>query len=206
MTTDPAWWTAPPPRSGPLVHLEPLTADHAEGWFAAAQATGPEAWAWLSRPFPRTLGDARADIGAALAAQEAGTRLPLAQLDAVSGAFLGTTSYYAPDPTVRSVAVGFTWLTGSVQGRGHNADSKRQMLEHAFTGMGAEVVIWHTDALNTRSRAAIQNLGARHDGVLRHHKRRPDGSVRDTACFSMLVDEWPAARTRIEERVRSATG
>lgn len=80
------------------------------------------------------------------------------------------------------------------------------MLEHAFTGMGAEVVIWHTDALNTRSRAAIQNLGARHDGVLRHHKRRPDGSVRDTACFSMLVDEWPAARTRIEERVRSATG
>lgn len=186
------------------MHLESLRAEHAEGWFAAAQVTGPEAWAWLSRPFPQTLEDARADVADALAARDAGARLPLAQLDAVTGEFLGTTSYYAPDAAVRSVAVGFTWLAGSRHGRGHNADSKLQMLGHAFEGLGAEVVVWHADARNTRSRAAIERLGARHDGVLRHHRRRPDGTVRDTACYSMLATEWPAARERLAARVRAA--
>ena len=70
--------------------------------------------------------------------------------------------------------------------------------------LGTEVVVWHTDALNAHSRAAIEKLGAHHDGVLRHHKRRPDGTVRDTACFSLLADEWPAARERLEGRVTTA--
>ena len=135
---------------------------------------------------------------------ERGARLPLAQLDAVDGTFVGTTSYYAPDADVRSVAIGYTWLAGWVQGRGHNADSKLQLLAHAFERLGAEVVVWHTDALNAHSRAAIEKLGAHHDGVLRHHKRRPDGTVRDTACFSLLADEWPAARERLEGRVTTA--
>lgn len=204
MTSPARWWTAPPSDAGRLVRLEPLTLAHVDGWFTAAQETGPASWRWLSRPFPRTLDHARADVEAALTAADAGTRLPLAQLDAVTGTFVGTTSYYAPDEDVHSVAIGFTWLAGAVQGRGHNADSKLQMLGHAFEGMGAEVVVWHTDALNERSRAAIQRLGARHDGVLRHHKRRPDGSVRDTACFSMLAAEWPAAREHLEARGRAA--
>ncbi|OFS14658.1 GNAT family N-acetyltransferase [Kytococcus sp. HMSC28H12] len=206
MTSDAAWWTPPPPDAGRLVRLVPLTAEHAPGWLEAARATGPEAWRWLSRPFPRTLEEARADVADALAAREASTRIPLAQTDTATGAFLGTTSFYAPDPSVRSVAVGFTWLRGDLHGRGHNADSKLQMLRHAFERMGAEVVVWHTDALNARSRAAIEKLGARHDGVLRHHKRRPDGTVRDTACFSLLAHEWPAARDRLEARVREAVG
>ena len=204
MTTDAHWLTPPPADAGRLVRLVPLAPDHAEGWFSAAQATGPEAWRWLSRPFPRTLTDARADIEAALSEQEQGARLPLAQLDAVDGTFVGTTSYYAPDADVRSVAIGYTWLAGWVQGRGHNADSKLQLLAHAFERLGAEVVVWHTDALNAHSRAAIEKLGAHHDGVLRHHKRRPDGTVRDTACFSLLADEWPAARERLEGRVTTA--
>lgn len=198
------WMTPPDADAGHLVRLEPLTPEHAPEWFTAAQATGPESWRWLSTVFPRSVADARADIAAALEARDAGERLPLAQRDAATGAFLGTTSFYAPDETVRSVAIGYTWLAASVQGKGHNADSKRQLLHHAFEGMGAEAVVWHTDALNARSRAAIERLGARHDGVLRHHKRRPDGTVRDTACFSMLAGEWPAARERLESRIEAA--
>ncbi|WP_374928754.1 GNAT family N-acetyltransferase [Kytococcus sedentarius] len=199
-----AWLSPPPSDAGRLVRLEPLTIEHAQGWFAAARETGPEAWRWLSRPFPHTLADARGDVEDALAAAASGVRLPLAQIDAVSGQFVGTTSYYAPDEQVRSVAIGYTWLAARTHGRGHNADSKLQMLTHAFEGLGAEVVVWHTDALNAQSRAAIEKLGARHDGVLRHHKRRPDGSVRDTACFSLLASEWPAARERLKGRVSAA--
>jgi RimJ/RimL family protein N-acetyltransferase len=193
---EPDQWWALPSMPGPLVRLEPLSLDHAEGYAAALgdPAVADEVFRWLAIAPPRTVEQARDQIGAALAQRQQRIRLPFAQLDATSGQVIGTTSYYEIDPATRSLAIGHTWLGRDWQRTGHNTDSKLLMLTRAFEQLGAVRVVWHTDINNERSRAAIGRLGARQEGVLRKQKLRRDGSWRDTVLFSMLDDEWPKAR------------
>lgn len=193
---DPAqWWTAPS-TLGPLVRLEPLGLEHAAGYFAAAgePAVADRVFRWLGAAPPRTVDAAREQIAQALLAREQRVRLPFAQLDAATGAVIGTTSFYEIDPANRSLAIGHTWLGAPWQRTGHNTDSKLQLLTRAFEQLGAVRVVWHTDILNARSRAAIARLGASQEGIVRKHRLRRDGTWRDTVQFSMLDDEWPAAR------------
>jgi RimJ/RimL family protein N-acetyltransferase len=194
-------WFAQPIVAGARVRLVPLSIEHAEEFLAALWSDdgGADVYRWLGAPPPRTPADAREVIYAALAARSAGLRLPYAQLDAVTGRLIGTTSYYEIDPAARCLGIGHTWLGRPWWRTGHNTESKLLMLTHAFDTLGAARVVWHTDVLNERSRAAIQRLGATSEGVLRKHRIRADGSWRDTAQFSMIDDDWPTARDRLRE-------
>ena len=124
-------------------------------------------------------------------------QLPFAQRLAGSGELVGTTSCYEVDPQRRSLAIGHTWLARRHWRTGLNTESKRLLLGHAFDTLGAERVVWHTDIRNTRSQTAIERLGASREGVLRHHRRRPDGSWRDTVQHALVATDWPAVRERL---------
>jgi RimJ/RimL family protein N-acetyltransferase len=201
-------WYALPVLVGSKVRLEPLALEHAAGYLAAA-GTGEHAeeiFRWLTPPNgtliePATIDDARGHILAALAARARGQRLPYAQLDAATGAFIGTTSFYEIDPVSRSIAIGHTWLSRSCWGAGHNIESKLLLLTFAFESLDAVRVVWHTDIKNERSQAAIERLGARREGVMRKHRLRRDGSWRDTVQYAMTDDDWASARAALEARL-----
>jgi N-acetyltransferase len=197
-----------PVLAGRLVRLEPLAAEHAEGYLAAA-GTGADAqdvFRWVGTPgstsgAPRTVEDARLDVLAGLAARARGERFPYAQFDAGTGEFAGSTSYYDIVPAVRTIAIGHTWLGTRWWRTGINTESKLLLLGHAFDTLGAARVVWHTDIHNERSQAAIARLGATREGELRKHRIRRDGSWRTTVQYSMTDDDWPAARTRLSGRL-----
>lgn len=191
---------APPvPLQGWGLRLEPLSLAHTAGLQAAA-ADG-ELWqlrvTWVPRPEETT-----AYIQLALDMQAQGTRCPYAVLDAASGRVLGTSSYHDIVPAVQRLEIGYTWYAASVQRSHVNTAAKLLLMQHAFGPLGCAVVGWRTDILNTRSQQAIARLGAQRDGVLRHHALRRDGSVRDTVMYSMLAAEWPAAHTRLLEKMK----
>jgi RimJ/RimL family protein N-acetyltransferase len=204
VTADPNSWYALPRLAGDLVVLEPLTVEHAGGYLAAAGAGGDadEVFRWLtSLAPPRDLGEATDQVTAALAARARGERLPYAQLDARTGDFIGTTSYYEISPSARAIAIGHTWLGRRWWRTGHNTESKLLLLTHAFDTLGAARVVWHTDVLNTRSRAAIERLGATKEGEFRKHRIRLDGSWRDSVQYAMTDDDWPSVRTALTDRL-----
>jgi RimJ/RimL family protein N-acetyltransferase len=120
----------------------------------------------------------------------------------VAGTAVGSTSYLDVDLTVGGLEIGWTWYRRDLWAGDVNPTCKLLLLGHAFDDLGAERVTFKTDALNARSQAAIRRLGCAYDGTLRHHRLRADGSVRDTAYFSLLAAEWPAARDRLEARLQ----
>jgi RimJ/RimL family protein N-acetyltransferase len=203
-----------PVLAGELIRLEPMAIEHAEGYLAAAGAEDDarEVFRWVSTPgskatgAPRTLDDARADVAWALAARAAGQRFAYSQFDAVTGEFAGSSSYYDIDPSLRTIAIGHTWLGRRWWRTGHNTESKLLMLSHAFDTLGAARVVWHTDIHNERSQAAIARLGATREGELRKHRIRRDGSWRTTVQYSMTDDDWPAAREFLAGRLVTAPG
>jgi RimJ/RimL family protein N-acetyltransferase len=205
--TSPADWYALPVLAGRLIRLEPLAAEHAAGYLAAAGsgADAEEVFRWMSPAAPRTIDDARAHIAAALESQARGERFAYAQVDAATGEFAGTSSYYDIVPAARTIAIGHTWLGKRWWRIGHNTESKLLMLTHAFDTLGAARVVWHTDIYNERSQAAIARLGATREGELRKHRLRRDGSWRTTVQYSMTDDDWPGARSFLTEQLnRSA--
>jgi RimJ/RimL family protein N-acetyltransferase len=196
---NPDRWYGLPVLTGALVRLEPLTVEHAEGLHAAlwTDDAAHEVFQWLGAPPPGSIEAARETVYAALAHRARGLRLPYAQLAAGTGTVIGTTSYYEVNPQLRTLAIGHTWLGRRWWRTGHNTESKLLMLTHAFDTLGAARVVWHTDMLNSRSRAAIERLGARFEGELRKHRIRANGTWRDTAQFAMTDEDWPAAREKL---------
>ncbi|MCP2257997.1 Protein N-acetyltransferase, RimJ/RimL family [Streptoalloteichus tenebrarius] len=197
-----AWWEQPV-LTGRHVRLEPLTADHAPGLHAAG--ADPGIWTWLSAPQPADLAATRERVADELAAAARRERLPWVQVDLATGAVAGTTSYYAIDPVHRALTIGFTWLGRPWHRTGINTEAKLLLLSRAFEQLGALRVGWQTDIRNERSQRAIERLGARREGVLRKHRIRPDGTVRDTVQYSMTDDEWPEARARLLDRLANPT-
>lgn len=194
---------APVTLRGKYVTLEPLSVDHHDDLVAAA--SDGELWNLWYTSVPRPE-DMRAEIEHRLAAQKAGTELSFTvrQNDPSSGEpsrVIGLTSYYAIDLQVPRLAIGATWNALSAQGTGTNPDSKRLLLEYAFETLGCEAVEFHTHWMNMQSREAIARLGAKQDGVLRAHRRMPDGSLRDTVVFSILAAEWPQVRSGLDFRL-----
>lgn len=199
-------WYALPELSGSLVRLEPLAIEHAPGYLAAAGrgSDADETFRWMQPPPPASRPEAEQQILAALAARARGERLAYAQLDARTGEFIGTSSYYEINPALRGIGIGHTWLGKRWWRTGHNTESKLLMLTHVFGTLGAARVVWHTDINNVRSQEAIARLGATCEGELRKHRIRRDGSWRTTVQYSMTDDDWPAARDRLTARL--ATG
>jgi RimJ/RimL family protein N-acetyltransferase len=196
-------WYALPVLPGRLIRLEPLALEHAPGYLAAAGsgAEAEEVFRWMFPGPPQTADDAQEQILAALGARARGERLAYAQLDAVTGEFAGTSSYYEVNPAARAIGIGHTWLGRRWWRSGHNTESKLLMLSHAFDTLGAARVVWHTDINNVRSQDAIARLGATREGELRKHRIRRDGSWRTSVQYSMTDDDWPAARTRLTDRL-----
>jgi nitroimidazol reductase NimA-like FMN-containing flavoprotein (pyridoxamine 5'-phosphate oxidase superfamily)/RimJ/RimL family protein N-acetyltransferase len=199
-------WLEPVPLTGRHVRLEPLGPEHVDGLLAAG--ADPEVWRWLSHPQPRTRAAMAQLVSDALHAQSRGERVVWVQRDAATGAVAGTTSYYDVFPAPRrQLAIGHTWLGRPWWRTPLNTEAKLLLLERAFDTLGALRVTWHTDLRNERSQAAIARLGAVREGVLRHDRVRPDGTLRDTVVFGMTADEWPAAAARLRARPgRHATG
>jgi RimJ/RimL family protein N-acetyltransferase len=137
----------------------------------------------------------------ALVAAEAGTEIPFATVSQATGEPIGSTRYLALRPEHRSLEIGWTWLHPSAWGTGANAEAKLLQLRHAFEELGCRRVEFKTDALNERARAALEAIGAAFEGVHRKHMLVRDGENRDSAWYAIVDDDWPAARTRLEQRL-----
>lgn len=190
------------PRSvrldGAHVHLEPLSVDHLPELFAAAGGDD-RVWQWLPADTPRTEQDL-ADIAAPLIAeQEAGQCVAFAVIPVATGQAAGWTTMHDALAEHRAVEIGWTWYARSIWRTAINTECKLLLLAYAFESLGMERVQFKTDHLNTRSQAAIERIGGIREGVLRHHRLRPDGTWRDTVYYSILAAEWPAARKRLTD-------
>jgi RimJ/RimL family protein N-acetyltransferase len=195
-----------PVLEGALVRLEPLEHRHtAELAVAAEEDRGTYAYTWVPRA-----DEVGSYVDQQLARAATGRLAPYVQVSVATGRAVGATSYWEPrswltDDRLDAVEVGFTWLARSAQGTGINAEAKLLLFRHAFEEWGVSRVDLKTDARNERSRAAIQSVGARFEGVLRNWSRSwapgEDGCLRDSAIFSITAAEWPERRARLEERV-----
>ena len=180
--------------SGPHARLEPLSPSHAEGLREAAR--DGELWQlWYTAvPTPQGM---EAEITRRLGLRAAGSMLPFTVFDA-AGRIVGMTTYMNIDAVNRRVEIGSTWTAASAQRSGLNTQCKRLLLGHAFETLDCLAVEFRTHRLNTQSRRAIERLGAQLDGILRAHQRMANGSVRDTAVYSITAPEWPAVRAHLD--------
>ena len=185
------------------IRLEPLTTNHHDE-LAAATADGNlwELW-FTSVPAP---GNTQAYIADALKGQQDGHMLPWAVRDLATGTIVGTTRYHDIVASIDRVEIGYTWYAQSRQRSNVNTTCKLLLLEHAFDTLHCKVVGLRTDNFNFRSQRAIEGLGAKKDGVLRHHATRKDGTVRDSVMYSILAAEWPDVRRHLELRLARHSG
>ena len=191
---------APKPAvlEGRGIRLEPLSHDHRDG-LAAAAADG-ELWNLWFTSVPKP--DATQKyIDDALKGQEAGQMLPWAVRDLQTNTIVGTTRYHDIVAAIDRVEIGYTWYATRCQRTNVNTTCKLLLLEHAFDQLGCAVVGLRTDNFNFRSQKAIEGIGAKKDGVLRHHQARADGTVRDTVLYSILKSEWRDVRRHLELRL-----
>ena len=194
---------APVTLADERVRLEPLGLQHVDGLKRAA-ADG-ELWTIRVTSVPDP-DDTRGYVERALRAFAEGHRLAFAVLDAGSGEVIGSSSYHDIVPAVDRLEIGYTWYARSRQRTHVNASAKLLLMRHAFETLGARLVGWRTDNFNFASQRAIERLGARKDGVLRHHAVRRDGTIRDTVMYSMTVGEWPEARAELQARLARPRG
>ena len=188
-------WTRPPCLQGIHVALEPLQPEHADGLRdAAADGRLWELW-YTNVPMPE---EVDAYVDAALAMQANGAALAFVVRDA-QGRIVGTTRYYDLLPATPRLQIGYTWYARSVQRTGLNTEAKLLLLEHAFEALGCACVGLQTSTHNAASRVAIVRLGARQEGILRHHLRHRDGSLRDTVNFSIIDGEWPLVKAKLRQ-------
>ena len=177
------------------IRLEPLQLEHVDALKAAA-ADG-ELWRLRVTSVPDP-DDTRGYVERALAMRDQGSRLPFVVVDLENeGRIIGSTSYHDIVPAIDRLEIGWTWYARSTQRSHVNTCAKLLLLVHAFETLGAKLVGWRTDNYNFASQQAIERLGARKDGVLRHHALRRDGTVRDTVMYSLLVGEWPEVKAQL---------
>jgi N-acetyltransferase len=179
-----------------FVRLEPLSADHV-GDLAAAAGGLEHTW-YTSVP---TAEGMAADVAQRLRWRDDGAMNPFAVRRLSTGHVVGATSFCNIDQPNRHVEVGHTWIARAAQGGEVNPAAKLLLLGHAFDACDAIAVELRTHWHNRQSRAAIERLGAKLDGVLRNHRIMPDGTLRDTVAYSILPHEWPAVRRGLEVRL-----
>jgi len=180
------------------IRLEPLSMEHHDDLVAAASDGNLwELW-FTAVPTPQ---ETRAYIENALAGQQAGHMLPWAVRDLASGTIVGSTRYHDIVVPIDRVEIGYTFYGRSRQRSYVNTSCKLLLLRHAFDTLACRVVGLRTDNFNFASQRAIEGLGAKRDGVIRHHQARRDGTVRDSFMYSILASEWPDVRRHLELRL-----
>lgn len=186
-------WNTPPLLEGEYVRLEPLSTEHADGLRAATE--DGQLWELMSTNVP-TPDEVDGWIASALEMQSAGRAMAFAVRDA-GGRVVGSTRYYDLLPDTPRLKIGYTWYARSVQRSGLNSDAKLLLLGYAFEVLGCASVGLQTSTLNHASRAAIARLGASLEGITRKHLRHRDGSLRDTANYSIIDSEWPTVKAAL---------
>ena len=187
-------WPAPVTLAGPHARLEPLSAAHHDGLCEATR--DGELWRLWYTAVPSPDGMA-AEIVRRLGLQAMGSMLPFTVFDA-AGRVVGMTTYMNIDAKNRRVEIGSTWTARSAQRGPLNTQCKRLLLGHAFEALDCIAVELRTHRLNMQSRRAIERLGAQLDGILRAHALAADGTLRDTAVYSITAAEWPAVRSHLD--------
>jgi N-acetyltransferase len=193
------------------VRLEPLQAEHAEALIAAS-AGNPELYRWS--PVPQTKADAASYIATALAMRDADTGVPFAVVRRADDTVIGSTRFFNierwPWPaghaehkraTPDGCEIGYTWYSPSSVRTAVNTECKLLMLTHAFETWRVHRVCLHTDVRNARSRAAMERIGCKFEGILRAHRMAADLIPRDSARYSMIAAEWPAVKQRLIDRL-----
>jgi RimJ/RimL family protein N-acetyltransferase len=194
---------APVTLEGYGMRLEPLSPDHGEA-LQAAVSDGRLWELWFTRvPEPQAVAGYIAD---ALAGQKAGHMLPWAVRELGTGTVIGSTRYHDIIPEIDRVEIGYTFYAKQWQRTHVNTVCKLLLFEHAFDALVCRVVGLRTDNFNFTSQRAIERLGAKKDGVIRHYGARRDGSVRDTVIYSVLAQEWPDVRRHLELKLTRAAG
>lgn len=183
---------------GRHVRLVPLAPEHVPALWDAGR--DPDLWR-LTMSQIGSEDDMRRYVDAALRAQSAGTALPFATTEASTGRVIGSTRFGSVEPAHRRVEIGWTWIAAPWQRSAINTEAKYLMMRHAFETWGCVRVELKTDVLNERSRRAILRIGAREEGILRKHQVTESGRIRDTVYFSVVDDEWPSVRARLEARM-----
>ncbi|MCA3240328.1 MAG: GNAT family N-acetyltransferase [Rubrivivax sp.] len=187
-------WPEPVTLTGPHATLVPLAVEHHDALVAATR--DGELWRLWYTAVPSPEGMA-AEIERRLALAASGSMRPFTVLDA-TGTVVGMTTYMHIDARHRRVEIGSTWTARRAQRTALNTQCKRLLLGHAFEQLGCIAVEFRTHRLNTQSRRAIERLGAQLDGILRAHQIASDGTVRDTAVYSITAAEWPAVRSHLD--------
>ena len=194
---------------GKHIRLEPLEQRHVDG-LVAASSEDPDLYRWS--PVPQGKGEATSYVETALSWQDAGTAVPFAILRADNGTVIGSTRFWnierwawpanhpshgrgVPD----ACEIGYTWFAKSAIRTGANTEAKRLMLDHAFEGWRVLRVCFHTDSRNLRSRAALERIGGRFEGILRAHRMAADFIPRDSVRYSIIAAEWPALKQRLRQ-------
>lgn len=199
---------------GRHIRLEPLEPRHGEG-LVSASAVDPSLYRWS--PVPQGKDQVGRYIETALAWQEAGTALPFATVRRKDGVVVGSTRFwnlehwawppghdFAGRATPDACEIGYTWLTAPAIRTAANTEAKLLMLTHAFEVWHVLRVSFHTDARNERSRAALERIGGRFEGILRAHRLAADFTPRDSVRYSILAGEWREVKRRLEERLEQA--
>ncbi|MGQ0551522.1 MAG: GNAT family N-acetyltransferase [Armatimonadota bacterium] len=180
---------------GAHVRLEPLSMEH----YAQLCRVGlDEELVRVTQSYAPTPEGLRGYIEKALQRQAEGAVLPSAVIAKAVGRAIGSSRYAAIDRVNRRLEIGWTWYGREWQRTAVNTETKYLMLRHAFEALGCVRVEFKTDVLNERSRAALLRIGAKEEGVFRHHMILPDGRIRDTVYFSIIRPEWPEVKTRLE--------
>ena len=184
--------------AGQRVRLEPLSAAHIAPLVKVGLDPDLRRWTVIAA----TAEEMRRYVETALAEQSAKESLPFATIDTASGTVAGSTRFCYIEPEHRRLEIGWTWIARPWQRTAMNTEAKYLMLRHAFEVFGCIRVEFITDVLNERSRAALLRIGAKQEGILRHHMIMSSGRIRDTVCFSIIDSEWPAVKGMLEERLR----
>ena len=189
----------PATLEGNGVRLEPLKREHEQD--LAAAASDGKLWElfFTSVPEPDKV---QAYIAAALSGQEKGEMLPWVVRDLKSNAVVGSTRYHDILPASDRVEIGYTWYAQRMQRSHVNTACKLLLFTYAFETVNCKVVGLRTDNFNFRSQRAIEALGAKKDGVIRHHAPRRDGTIRDTVMYSVLATEWPDVKRHLQFRLK----
>jgi RimJ/RimL family protein N-acetyltransferase len=197
-------FVAPVTLEGRHVLLSPMTRERAGAIAAALAQAAADGAMWESKvtTIPRPEGT-RAYVDTALAELDAGVSMPFVTVDRASGRTVGSTRYMNIEAPHRRLEIGTTWIGKSFQRTALNTEAKYLMLAHAFETLRCIAVDLRTHEKNLQSRAAIERLGAKLDGLLRNHRIMPDGSVRNTATYSIIDAEWPGVKAALAARLRS---
>lgn len=178
--------------------LEPLERAHAQALEEAA--SDGKLWQLRVTSVPEPDG-ASAYIDAALKGLQDGHMLPFAVRDITRDVIVGSTRYHDIISAVGRLEIGYTWYAKSYQRTALNTTCKLMLMTHAFETLGAKVVGWRTDNFNFASQRAIERLGAKRDGIIRHHALRRDGTIRDTVMYSVTVGEWPEIKAHLQHQL-----